>query len=237
MKSNTKNTVRKIAWGLFLVAAAVLIIVNGFYDLGFGFGQLIWLIILTPIAIESLIHFSFFGVFIPVAIFGIIFAEPFGIEAITPLPLIAAAILLSIGFEIIFGKHNKWLHFGRVDLKDLEDFVHVEDSETSCVVKFGESTKYITTENLKKAYLKCEFGALIAYFDGATLNPNGATLYIEVNFGGMELFIPKHWNVQNNTNVFLGGVDESSKNTPNPDSPTLTITGKVSFAGVDIRYI
>ncbi|MCL2634907.1 MAG: hypothetical protein FWD34_10405 [Oscillospiraceae bacterium] len=228
-----KNSISKIAWGLFLVAAAALIISNALYEF-MGFFPLIVLIVLAPIAVISIIHRSFGGIFIPIAIVAVLFDEQLGIEAITPLPVIVAAILLTIAFEIMFRKNGFVFIGGKADLKNMES---IEDGDMSCSVKFGESTKYFTNENLEKAYLKCEFGALIAYFDGATLNPNGATLYLEANFSGVELFVPKHWNVENSISVFLGAVDEKGKNIPDPDSPVLTIVGKASFAGVEIHYV
>ena len=233
MKFMKKNEIIKIVWGLFFVAAAALIIGNALYNF-IGFRPLIAMIVLVPIAVISIAHRSFAGVFIPAAVLGIIFDKQLGIEAITPFPIIAAAVLLTIAFEIMFRKHSFICIGGKADFDDIES---IEDSDITCSVKFGESTKYFTKENLEKAYLKCDFGALIAYFDGTTLSPDGATLYVDANFSGIQLFIPKHWNVQNNMSAVLGGVDEKGKNIPNPDSPVLTIIGKASFSGVEVRYI
>lgn len=233
-----KRNRKKIAWGLFLIAAAVLIILNALHEF-IGFFPLIAMIIFVPIVVKS-IRYSFGGMLILAAILGIIFDEQLGIEAITPLPLLAAAILLSIAFEILFRK-KKFIHiekcgFDDIDM-DIDDMEIIEDSDTTCSVKFGAKTKYFTNENLEKAYLKCEFGALFAYFDGAALNPDGATVYVEANFAGVELYIPRHWNVQCNMSTTFGGVDEHGRNNPNPDSPTITIQGKANFAGVEIKYI
>ena len=227
-----KNNIRNIAWGLFLVAAAALIILNATNEF-IGFLPLIALIVLVPVAAVSILHGSFGGVFISAAIVGIVFDKQLGIEAITPLPIIAAAILLTVACEIMFRK-NKFIHFYKADFSGMES---IEDSDAACSVRFGESTKYFTNENLEKAYLKCDFGALVAYFDGATLSPAGANLYIEANFAGIELFIPKHWNVQSSMSVMLGAVDEKGKNIANTNSPMLTITGKASVSGVVIRYV
>jgi len=228
---NKRNT-RKITWGGGLVAAAVLIITNALYNF-IGFLPLIVIIVLTPVAVKSILRRSFGGLFILLAILGIVFDEQLGIESITPLPIIAAAILLAIAFEIMFRK-NSFTHIGKTDFNCLENN---NGSDADCTVRFGESTRYFSNENLEKVYLKCDFGALTAYFDGATLSPNGAILYVEANFAGIELFIPKHWNVLNNMSVIIGGVDEKGKNNLIPDSPTLTIVGKASFAGIEIRYV
>jgi predicted membrane protein len=220
------------------MAAAALVIANALYDF-MGFWSIICLVIAVPIAIEFLIQRFFAGVFIPLAVLGIIFAVPLGIEQLTPWPLLAAAILLTIGFSVMFRKKMSISHIGGVDF---DNFIHnntesIVEDEFSCSVKFGSSTKYFVSDNLEKAYLSCEFGGLKAYFDEATLSPIGATLLVEARFGGVELYIPKHWKVQNSITASLGGVNESGRSSPNPDSPVFTINGTVSFGAVEIRYI
>ena len=228
------NTVRKIAWGLFLLGAAALVIANAYYQFA-GFFPFLCLLVLAPVIIESLIHLSFTGVFMPAALLGIVFSKELGLEAITPWPILAAAALLSIGFSILFRKHDRWLQ--KWHLEDNETFENIEDDEMNCTVKFGESTKYIISENFERAYLNCSFGAIKAYFDNAKLSPNGATLYISANFSGIELYIPKNWKITRGISAVAGGVEEKARNIPDPDSPVLNITGNVRFAGVVIHYI
>jgi len=104
-------------------------------------------------------------------------------------------------------------------------------------VRFGSDTKYVVSDNLEKAYLSCKFGSLKVYFDNVRLSPAGATIHINAEFSGVELFIPKTWQIRRNASNFLGGVEEKGRNTPDPNSPVLTITGNVSFSGVVIYYV
>jgi len=231
---NWKSSLRKIAWGVFLMAAAVLVIANGYYKF-MEFWPLVCVIVMTPIVVSSLWHFSFAGVFIPIAVLGIVFSKQLGIEAITPWPILAAAVLLSIGFSIIFHKKDKWL--GRWHMEENETFENVDDDEMTCTVKFGSSTKFIRSENFEKAYLNCRYGAIKAYFDNAKLSPDGAELNIAATCSGIELFIPKHWRISNGLDAFLGGVEEKSRNVPDPDSPVLTITGNIKLSGIVIYYV
>ena len=231
---NKKKSWRKIAWGIFLMGAAILVIANACY--GFiEFFPLICAVIIAPMVIESLIHLNFVGVFIPIALLGIVFEKPLGIQAITPWPILAAAVLLTIGFSILFHKHNKW--FGRMHFDSSETFEDVLEDDMVCTVKFGASTKFIKSENFEKAYLNCSFGSIKAYFDDAKLSPNGALLRIDASFSGVELFIPKHWRVENGASAFAAGVDEKSRNVPDSNSPLLKITGNLSFSGIEIYYV
>jgi predicted membrane protein len=194
------------------------------------FFPLIALIVMIPVAVTCILSRNFGGIFIPLAILGIVFDTQLGIEQLTPLPILAAAVLLTIGFSVIFQKVPKIGIFG-------EDFGTVEDGDSSCAVVFGGSTKYFKSDNFEEGSLKCSFGGIEAYFDDVKLSPRGATLHISVQFGGIEIYVPKTWRVQINTTAILGAVEESGKHNPDPDSPTLTIVGTCSFGGVDILYV
>ena len=228
------NTIRKIVWGLFLVGAACLIIGNAFEPFA-DFFSLLCVILLAPVIIESLIHLSFTGVFIPLALLGIVFRDQLGIWPITPWPILAAAALLSIGFSIIFHKHDKW--FGKFHFEENKTFENIADDEMTCTVKFGAGTKFILSENFEKAYLNCSFGEIKAYFDNAKLSPDGAQLYISAMCSSVELYIPRNWKVSNNISAFMGGAYEKSRNVPDPDSPVLNISGELRLSGMFIYYI
>ncbi|MCL1831309.1 MAG: hypothetical protein FWG45_00185 [Oscillospiraceae bacterium] len=238
-----KNMIRKVAWGLYLLGAAGLILANSVYG-WLSFVPMLCLVIVTPIMFESLLHLSFGGVFIPAAVLLVVFAKSLGVpDKLVPFPIIAAAVLLTIGFYVLFPRNRGIVKIGKFDFGDIDDNgenfgnVYESDDGTTCTVKFGRSTKYFVSDSLEKAYLKAEFGAIVAYFDGATLSPNGATLYVDASFSGIELYIPRTWEVQNNISAVLGGVDASGRHSPTDDSPTLTITGRCSLSGISIHYI
>ena len=80
-----------------------------------------------------------------------------------------------------------------------------------------------------------KFSGLKLYFDQATIQ-NQATIEIDGNFTGIELYVPKEWSVQSRVRAFFGGVDE--KGQPSSSGyPTLNITGRIHFGGVEIHYI
>ncbi len=80
-----------------------------------------------------------------------------------------------------------------------------------------------------------KFSGLKLYFDQATIQ-NQATIEIDGNFTGIELYVPKEWSVQSHVRAFFGGVDE--KGQPSSSGyPTLNITGRIHFGGVEIHYI
>ena len=79
---------------------------------------------------------------------------------------------------------------------------------------------------------------MTVYFDNAILNPDGAKINIDASFAGVELFIPKEWEVIMCASSTLGGIEESRKDKNKPDGKNkLTITGNASFAGIEITYV
>ncbi len=237
--------IRKIVWGLFFIAAAafVLMLYLGSFE-NISLLPVLISILLVPVIIESLVHLNFLGVFFPLAFLGILYAEPLGITAITPWPILFAALFLTIGFEIIFSRLKKrwwnkdWLgkhhHYVRDEYETVETIEG--EGDVNCDVNFGSGTKYLHTPNLRKASFSCSFGALKVYFDGAQLHPDGAQIEIKCSFGGMELYIPKTWQVIDQVTATLGGMSEKNLHGP-VSGPALTLTGHVSLGGVEIIYV
>ena len=235
-------------WGLFFICAAALIIVN---QLGY-FSQinvfsLFVMILLIPVMIKSIQHLNFSGILFPLAILAIIFSEPLGIEHLTPWPVLATAFLGSIGLHIIFGKkshicrhkdyfsdtnYSRRHEAGTVTNSSVKDDANIVE----CKAFFSASTKYINSNNLEKVIIDSSFGGVKVFFDNVELNPNGAEVNIESSFSGIELYIPRQWNVENKANIILGGIDEKNRR-GEITGPTLTITGRLQFCGVEIVYI
>lgn len=238
---------KRLFWGSFFILAAALTIINalGLYT-SINIVSLLFTILMTAIIIKSLVHFNFGGILIPLAIIGIIFAEPLEITNITPWPLLITAFLLSAGLEIMFGRTQRIIKAKIIGgnfhsrFENNENFGEIVDEEDESVVtysvNFGSGMKYVNSAKLKKAYLSCKFGALKVYFDNAVLDSEGAEIILDVAFGGTELYIPKEWNVIIGTNATLGAIEEKNRKMQT-DGPKITIKGNVSLSGVEIIYI
>jgi len=228
------KTFNKIFWGLFFLVAATFVIVNqlGYYT-DLAFMPLILSIFLVALFIKSIYPTRFFGLLISLALLIILYDKQLGLESITPWPVLITALLGSIGLHIIFGKNYSVKcsekHFDKIINNDDEDVVNVE-------VKFGSSIKYVNSDNFKEANLSSSFGSLAVYFNNAKIKDDKAVINLDASFSGVELYIPKEWKVINNLDNSLAGVEE--KNNRNSETnKTVTINGRVSFAGVEIIYI
>ena len=118
---------------------------------------------------------------------------------------------------------------------EIEDIEYSTNSIINITSSFGEKVQYIQTNDLQYVTIDSKFSGLKLYFDQATIQ-NQATIEIDGNFTGIELYVPKEWSVQSRVRAFFGGVDE--KGQPSSSGyPTLNITGRVHFGGIEIHYI
>ena len=228
-----------LLWGFFFIAAAFVIVFSQLGYLGdITLLNLIILILVIPVIIKSLLNLTFPGIFFPLALLGIVFAKPLGIEDLTPWPILVVALFASIGFSLIF-KKNKFCSLNSKGYKSSVDFVDdgQDDSEVNFAVSFGSGAKYINSEKLKQVNVNVSFGAVQVYFDNAALDPKGAELNLNVEFSGAELYIPKEWNVEINVDTMMGGIDEKNKRYNTAKGPTLVIKGRISLAGIEITYV
>lgn len=228
---------KKWFWGVFFILAAAFILLS---QLGmlveFSVWTLLLSVLLVAIIIQSLIHVEFFGIFVPLGVILILFDGPLGIEALTPWPVLGAAVLLSIGFSILFkGKlHRGYKHHERIHRNEtVED---LNEDRVVCKMSFGSSIKYLHAQNLEQAEFDCSFGALKIYFDQAKLSPNGADVLINCSFSGITLYIPHDWKVIDQMETSMGGV-KNRENRSASDANVIRLRGSVSFGGVDIVYI
>lgn len=97
---------KRLYWAIYLILAALVILLNALdvFPSKLSMFNLIISILMGGIIVGSLINLNFYGIFVPLSVIGILFAEELNITAITPIPIIVIAILLSVGMQIIFKK-------------------------------------------------------------------------------------------------------------------------------------
>jgi len=234
-------------WGVFFLCAAALVIVHRLGLLTFGQNvtpfTMFFGVVLTAAAIKSAVHRQFAGLLFSLALLCIVFSGPFPVlNAITPWPVLIAALLGSVGLHMMF-RGAKWKKRGdniqpppfrkhpEISINDTDT-----GSFTQCTVRFGSGSKYLHTNHLERVDVNCSFGAAQVYFDHAQLANNSADVVLNVSFGGVELYVPRHWRIKNGVAAVIGGVDVRD-NFCAEDAPTLNLAGNVTFGGVEIHYV
>ena len=249
MDKRTKNIIS----GVLLIALAACLVLwkLDVFNLPFSFaGVGTWGIIITIVMLviifHSIIDLNFAGLFIPAAIIAIIFDEPLGITAITPWIVLIAALLLTIAFDKLFPKHKRHIHV--TYNSDDNKATFCDNSSTSTVddgngwvnhtMKFGSSTKYITSDDFRGASLESQFGELSVFFNDVHVPSKKVNIHCSVSFGEMQLYIPKEWRIENRVSVTLGDCnDRGVTSTADENSVLCVVEGSVSFGDLVINRI
>ena len=111
-KKDRWRRTKKVFWGVLLLLGAVALLVNrmGFLE-GFGFWSILFSAILVGTLVKGLAKRSFGEILFSLAFLVIVNDELLHLEAITPWPVLGAALLGTIGLNILFPRFGKGAHF------------------------------------------------------------------------------------------------------------------------------
>lgn len=234
-------------WGLFFIAAAVLILVVQLGEFpAVGTVQIILTLLFGVLLLDSIIKIEFCGIFFSLAFLGILYDDQLGITEITPWTILLVALFLSIGMDFLYkpkkkSKKTKCKNDGghagmEMDDKSFTIYDEQDGNQFDFTSSFAGSIKYVNSDNFESANIEAKFAGMKVYFDNAIIQNGHATVNLNVSFAGVELYIPRNWRVENCMSASFGGVEERNKNT-NADGPVLTLRGHVSLGGVTILYV
>lgn len=244
MKIEKSKSKKSLFWGLLLIVCAVALLVNKMGHLNFLLGGLgVWQIVLTVFFVSCLVNgfmkHSFGQVLFSIAFLVIVNDELLHLEAITPWPVLGAALLGTIGLKFLFpnvksdyGVHA-YVNGEEVDRPYVEE--HREGDTLKYENGFGEAVKYVSGE-IGKVQVENSFGSLQVYFSDALLIGGSADISLENSFGRLVLYVPADWKVLVNVESTFGGVEEQGRCNPEGEN-VLYINGEVSFGKLLVRYI
>jgi predicted membrane protein len=188
------------------------------------------------------------GWIIPIIIGSIFLAERF-IAGASFKPIIAPAIIISLGILFIFrprGRHFRTRGFGEEIDREAYPASGLTGDESS---NFSDRRDFIDTTSIfggvKKIVLSKNFkgGDLVNFMGGSEINLTqsdfSGSVRIETTnvFGGTKLIVPSTWDVQSEVVAIFGGVDDKRHfNGASVDpSKVLIIEGTCLFGGIEIR--
>ncbi|WP_455543538.1 LiaF transmembrane domain-containing protein [Intestinibacter sp.] len=222
-------------WGILFIVAAIALIIGKLFVFAINVFSIIITVFLIIFIIKSIPTKNFAGILFPIAFICIIFDKKLGITEITPWIVLIAAMLGTIGLSIIFPKTKNY-NLDKFESYDFENISTESEGYININTSFGENIKYINTDKFERSNLKCHFGTIKIYFDGAHILNNRGVVNIDASFAGIELYVPKTWNIENRIHSIFGGVDIKTRSLGTSNN-TLILTGNLSFAGVNIIYI
>lgn len=236
---------KKIEWAVVLIIAAALILINA---LGI-FPEVAWtwilvLVFLTFLTLRALFKKDWVFL-VPLSLIpcgclkaGLIPENTVlyeYIDNLTPWPLLIAAILLTIAFNVLFGHAKVSVKYNGKDVDG-----HVESFEDGETIKldncFGSTSKYVNSNNMRRAVIDNSFGQASIYFDNAILSPDGALIDVDTSFGEVNIYIPSTWRTDIKRDAAFGGVKEHGTANADMDAPLVRIDVDCSFGEVNIYH-
>ena len=204
----------KILWGLLFLLGAVYLIASKIWSLpGISVFNVILGVFCVWVLIEGIRHVNFWEILFPIAFICILFSPQLGLSAFTPWPVLGAALLGSIGLSMIFKpkKHHEWTDASTHGNSFGSNSEQCDGENLRFDNSFGESIKYINTDNL-------------------------CSVSVDNSFGEVSLYVPRAWNVDVNVDKAFGGINMRGR-MEGTSTHRLIVTGETNFGALTIVFI
>lgn len=242
---NGRLTFGKLFWGILLILIAVFLILDKIGIIkGIGIWTIIFSMIFGVMLINGLMKRSWGSIFFSIAFLSIVYDEQLGITVLTPWTVLLAALLLTIGMNLLFHKKSRYRKY--IDfMRDGTEYHGMEGMSREDNVSGGEKifhlnqfcsmSKYINPEEFSKGMFENSFGEMNIYFENVITKNKEGFLKIVNTCGEMNLYIPSSWYAKVNVKTSFG---ETRIHGDGDDSRSfiLYVDGTCSFGEVNIIY-
>ncbi len=242
---------KNLFWGFVLIVAALYVLVSRAGVIpNLPVGKILVSLICVYIMFKGVINRSFPEILIPLAVIGCQYDEFLGITAITPWPLLFAAILISIGLSLIFSngrKRNVNITYyndgnskdsGNRENQTIEGKLVEEETEDGDIVhienNLSGNSQYVNSQKLLRAKIENSLGQCNVYFNNASLKNGKATIEAQNNLGETNLYIPRAWRVQVEQEAALGDVKVFGNGNADIDAPYVYIKAECNLGCINI---
>ncbi|MCM1025491.1 MAG: cell wall-active antibiotics response protein [Roseburia sp.] len=231
---------KKIFWGIVLIAGAVAMLLSklGLFS-GVGFWRIVFSALLAAFFLNGILRRSFGQILFSLAFLVILNDQLLHLEAITPWPVLLAALVMTAGLKMLFpgfqrgGRGHHWdLSWSPSKLPPKEARA---EGTVSYDITFGNTVKYVMGE-MTDVYLKSNFGEMEVFLTEAQLKEGTGRIHMSISFGSIQLYVPADWLVVMDLDTAFGGVEQDGKNHPSGEN-TLYLDGETAFGGLTIHYV
>lgn len=226
----------KTAFGIIVIGIGIILLLKTLHIFPFISFTHLWALILLVIGIGIGIKSRFMNagswVLILLGTFHII--PEFTIMGTSSENLAWPVVLIAVGLFIILRSRKKKYYMQRLNM----DTITNPDSILNIDVTFGGRKEIITSKDFKGGSISATFaGAEVNLMQADSLN-QPIVLDVRVAFGGVELLVPSHWEIQNEIAPAFGSVeDHRVMRTPNAgeEKKILNLKGSCSFGSIEIK--
>ncbi len=225
---------KKTFWGgLLFIAVGLLLLLQNFHLLPFVLPAYLftWKMFLIALGIFMLFSRSWGGG-LSLIIVGIYFLLPdLGIHDVTIVQL-WPVLLVVAGLLIILGKPYASKR------KKREGEEKMMDGYIENTVIFGADTKKVSSYDFKGGHISVTCGGLEMDLTNCTLSREKNIIDVNIVFGGVELTVPREWNVISEAVPIMGGIEDEVNDRKDryiDPAAELIIRGNVVMGGLEIK--
>jgi predicted membrane protein len=241
-KSPANKTFRNLMMGLIFIFVGIIISGHriGFIS-SYAYNVFIsWQMLLIGIGlIQILSNKNIFGGLILITIGGVFILPEALLFSFHAGNLLLPAVLIIIGIMFIF-RNNLNIHrenrYSRTGSQFSVNSDYVQESYI-----FGGGKILVESDNFKGGKFSAVFGGGQLDLTKATLSDEGINvLQVDLVFGGLEILIPRDWNVKIEANSVFGSFSKKGNGITNSAidlSKVLVIKGSAVFGGADIKRV
>jgi predicted membrane protein len=110
----------------------------------------------------------------------------------------------------------------------------LSEDQLDIKVMFGGRQERVDSQEFVGGRISCTMGGCELDLRDARMKDDSATLDIRAVMGGVEMYVPRDWNVQVKGAPVMGSFEDKTR-PADRDGPTLVIEGDVIMGGVEIR--
>ncbi|MEO6831608.1 MAG: DUF5668 domain-containing protein [Chitinophagaceae bacterium] len=226
----------RIVFGVFAAIAGLLLLLhNLFPQFGYLF-HVSWpvILIIIGLAIGIKNNFRRNAWWILILIGGVYLVQPYFFSEVATSKIVWPSLLIILGLVMIFRNRNfdkSCRHRGFDATTSDADTLNVD-------VTFGGRKEIVTSKNFKGGTVKATFGGVEINLVSAESGPEPMVLDMYINFGGAELIVPAHWDIQNEISPTMGSVEDQRRAYPsaaNEEKHLLILRGTCTFGSVEIK--
>lgn len=229
---------KSIFWGMVLLLAAAAILLSSFgYLEGVGFWTILFSACLLSFLVKGIVRLRIGTILFSLAFLVIVNDEWLHLEAITPWPVLGAALLGTVGLKMLFPKLGRYRGNHLVRTGDWNGNNRIQDytgdgEYVSYDNVFGESVKYVSGV-IRQVDVDNVFGSVQIYFTDAFLYGGTASVNVDNVFGSVVLYVPQTWSVELNTENVFGFSKQSGKCSIGGEN-MIHVTGDVIFGNLEV---
>jgi Cell wall-active antibiotics response 4TMS YvqF len=167
---------------------------------------------------------------------------------VQPLLLVAAGALLLLGTTDALGS-DSWDYVwplaviagGVLILSRWSGLGHARANDEDTLIAtgiFGGPEVASTSQNFRGGSLTAVFGGVTLDLRGARPAPEGAAITATCAFGGIDILVPRGWQIAMRTTPIFGGVSDKTDHSEPPaeGAPVLRIDALCVFGGLDVKH-